>query len=554
MAKYSESELNNFSKKHLVQMVIGMQEQLDRLNDNMERLIEQFSIMQNNRFGRKTERMDQIDGQLSFFNEAEGCCDLTSEEPEIETVVRKVKKNKQKGQRELDLEGLQEEKISHSLTDEQLDEYFGPGCWRRMKPDEYARLRFVPASWVVERHIVDVAVGKSGDRQDEFLRGERPKDLLRGSLATPSLEAAIMNAKFVNSLPMNRIEKEFERNGVYISRQTMSNWTIKCSRRYLFPMYELLHDILLTYHVNQCDETPVQVVNDNDRSDPNDVKGSAGHKNWMWVHRSGEYYKDRQIILFEYQRGRGHKHPEEFYKGFNGILVTDGLQQYHLVEEHLEGLTNANCWVHLRRFFADAVKAAGKGNRQMIKNTVAYQALVRIAAIYKLDNTLKDLSPSERLAERQKNVKPLVEEFFAWVRERLADGSVLPKGKTAEGLHYALNQEKYLKVFLEDGEVPPDNSASERGLRTFCVGKKNWVLINSVHGAQASAVIYSITETAKLNGLNPYYYLEHLLSEMPKILPSKENGQEHEMPDRKLMEHLLPWSDSLPEKCRIKRR
>lgn len=128
MAKYSESELNNFSKKHLVQMVIGMQERLDRLNDNMERLIEQFSIMQNNRFGRKTERMDQIDGQLSFFNEAEGCCDLTSEEPEIETVVRKVKKNKQKGQRELDLEGLQEEKISHSLTDEQLDEYFGPGC------------------------------------------------------------------------------------------------------------------------------------------------------------------------------------------------------------------------------------------------------------------------------------------------------------------------------------------------------------------------------------------------------------------------------------------
>ena len=212
--------------------------------------------------------------------------------------------------------------------------------------------------------------------------------------------------------------------------------------------------------MNQCDETPVQVVHDNDPDDSEDEKGSAGHKNFMWVHRSGEYYTDRQIVLFEDQRGRGHEHPEAFYKGFQGVLVTDGLQQYHLIEEHLEGLTNANCWVHLRRFFADAIKALGKTNQELIKNTVAYQALIRIAAIYKLDNTLKDLTPSERLSERQKGVKPLVEEFLAWAKARLEENEVLPKSKTAEGLRYAVNQEKYLKVFLQDGEVPPDNSAS----------------------------------------------------------------------------------------------
>ena len=554
MVKYTEAELNEFGKKHLVRLLLEQQEQLARLNDNMERLIEQFSIMQNNRFGRKTERMDQIPGQLSFFNEMEAACDPNEPEPEIEEVVRKVKKKKQKGKRELDLEGLPEEDVPHSLTDEQLDDFFGPGCWRRMKPDEYARLRFNPASWTVERHKVDVAVGTSGDHQDEFLRGDRPKDLLRGSLVTPSLEAGIMNAKYVNSLPLNRISTEFERNGVFISRQTMANWTIECAQRYLFPMYTLLHEILLTYHVNQCDETPVQVVNDNDPDDSEDHKGAAGHKNYMWVHRSGEFYKDHQIVLFEYQRGRGHEHPEAFYKDFSGILVTDGLQQYHIVEEHLKDLINANCWVHLRRFFADAIKALGKINREAIKNSIGYQALIRIASIYKLENTLKDLTASERLAERQKSIKPLVEEFFAWAKERLADESVLPKGKTADGLRYAVNQEKYLKVFLKDGDVPIDNSASERALRTFCCGKKSWVLINSIRGADASAIIYSITETAKLNGLNPYYYLEHLLTVMPNILSPKKEDEPQKMPDRSELEKLLPWSKDLPEKCRVKRR
>ena len=554
MTKYTEAELNEFSKKHLVKLMLDQQEQLARLNDNMERLLEQFSLMQNHRFGRKTEKLDQFPGQLSFFNEAEAASDPEAEEPEYEEVVRKVKKKKEKGKRELDLEGLPEEDVPHSLSDDQLDDFFGKGCWRRMEPDEYARLRFNPASWTVERHKVDVAVGTRGDHQDEFLRGDRPKDLLRNSLVTPSLEAAIMNAKYVNSLPLNRISTEFERNGVFISRQTMANWTIECAKRYLFPMYTLLHEILLTYHVNQCDETPVQVVNDNDPDNPEDQKSAAGHKNYMWVHRSGEFYKDHQIVLFEYQRGRGHEHPEAFYSGFAGVLVTDGLQQYHIVEDHLKDLINANCWVHLRRFFADAIKAIGKANKDAIKTTLAYQALTRIATIYKLENTLKDLTASERLAERQKSIKPLVEEFFTWAKDRLEDDSVLPKGKTADGLRYAINQEKYLKVFLEDGEVPIDNSASERALRTFCVGKKSWVLISTTRGADASAIIYSITETAKLNGLNPYYYLDHLLTEIPKLLPPKKKDEEQKLPDRSQLEKLLPWSKELPAKCRAKRR
>ncbi len=390
----------------------------------------------------------------------------------------------------------------HSVSEEKLIEHFGEGCYRKLPDESYKRLRYTPASWTVENHTVEVYAGTDGLRQDEFLRGDRPADLLRNSIVTPSLEAAILNGKYVNSIPLYRMEQEFRRNGVYISRQNMANWTILCAKRYFRPVYNRLKEDLFRYHVTQADETPVKVINDG---------RIAGSTSYMWVHRSGEYYKDRPVVLYEYQKTRHHRHPEEFYRDFKGILVTDGLAQYHLVEDNLEGLTNANCWAYARRDFSDAVKAIK--DPDMAKRSTAYQALVRIAAIYKPDESLKGLTPPQRLRERQKNVKPLVEEYFAWVKDVL--GSQLPKGATASGLNYSINQEKYLRVFLNDGEVPIDNSASERSIRTFCVGKNHRVFIDSVKGAEASEVIYSISETAKFNGLSTYHYFNHLLTELP---------------------------------------
>jgi hypothetical protein len=319
----------------------------------------------------------------------------------------------------------------------------------------------------------------------------------------------------------------------------MANWTILCADRYLKPLYDRLHTELIKYHVSQSDETPVKVHRDG---------RPAGSQSYMWVHRSGEFYKERPIVLYEYQKTRHHDHPKEFYKDFQGILVTDGLQQYHLIEQEIAGLTSANCWAHARRPYADAVKAVGKADGNAVKKSIAYQALTRIAAIYKLEEGLKDLPAGERLASRQKSIRPLVEEYFTWVKERLADTSALPKGKTAEGLKYSVNQEQYLKVFLNDGEVPIDNSASERSIRTFCIGKKNWVLIDSIKGAKASAIIYSISETAKLNNLNPYYYFNHLLTELPKMTDTEGNIA------KSLLDDLLPWSEKLPEICHRPRR
>lgn len=484
---------------------------------------------------------------MSLFNEAETLADLSVPEPdESDVVIKVVKKKKAKGQREEDCKDLPREEYHHALTDGQLDDFYGKGNWRRMKPDSYLRVRCQPATFTAEYHVVDVVVGTDGDHQDEFLRGDRPKDLIRNSVATPSLVAAVANAKYLNAMPLARIERQFEMNGVRISRQTMANWMITVSQKYLRFLWTRLHMELINNEagVLQADETTCQVINDNDPNDPNDTKGRAGHKNYMWVYRTGEFETKKQIVLYEYQLTRHHEHPQEFLKDFHGILETDGLQQYHMLEKLNEGLTNANCWVHARRDFSDAINALGKAEQKNARQTIAYQALVRIAAMYKIENTLKDLAPVERLKERKKSIAPLVDEFFAWVKERLQDTTVLPRGKTAEGLNYCVDHEKYLRVFLTNGNVPMDNSASERAIRPFTIGRKNWVIIDSVKGAQSSAAIYSIVETARLNNLNVFYYLEHLLTELPKLADEKGNI------DTLKLDPLLPWSDQLPEKCR----
>ena len=536
--QYTVNELNNLDVSELSRIILAQQDQIQNMNSNYEKLLEQFRIANQNRFGRHSEKLDVIDGQLSLFDEAESLSDDNASEPAAEQVVQAYKRRKQKGKRDADLKGLPEEICPvHSVSREELDSFFGEGNWKAMPSETYKRLRYEPASWTVELHTVEVYVGTDGEHQDEFLRGKRPKDLIRNSIVTPSLGGAILNGKYVNALPLYRIEQEFDRNGLSISRQTMANWIISFAR-YFRPLWNRMKDHLLSLSVVQADETPVQVLNDG---------RPAGSKSYMWVHRSGELFRDKAIILYEYQKTRHHKHPLEFYEGFNGVVMTDGLQQYHLVEQKLQGLTNANCWAHARRDFADACKAVDKSQLHLMKQSVAHQALELIAKIYAEEGKLSQLSPEERLNQRQIKIKPLVEAYFLWVREQLSSGKTLPKGKTAEGLNYSLNHEKYLKVFLEDGSVPIDNSASERAIRPFCIGKKNWVLVNSPKGAEASALAYSIAESAKANNLRPYAYFKHLLAELPNRMDDNGNI------DPSTLDDLMPWAEELPEECHKRR-
>ena len=199
--KHTSEELYKLDKNELVAIILSLQEQLDRVNVNLESLIEQIRLSNQQRFGRQTEKSSELYEQLSFFNEAEKLSEDAPDEPTAEEVLPAPRRSsKKKGKRDKDLEGLPEEVHNHTLSDEKLDGIYGSGNWRRMAAETYKRLRYTPASWTVEIHNVDVAVGTKGDHQDEFTRADRPRDLLRNSLVTSSLGAAIMNAKYVNSI------------------------------------------------------------------------------------------------------------------------------------------------------------------------------------------------------------------------------------------------------------------------------------------------------------------------------------------------------------------
>lgn len=541
--KFTPEQLNSMDHETKNDVIFQMQERLDKLEQDYENLIEQIRLADQQRFGRHTEKLEEIAGQLSFFNEAEANYNEAAQEPTIEETIRSQlkppRRKKKKGQREEDLKDLPQEEIIHDVPQEELIGAFGEGAFKSMPDEIFWQLRFEPAQWIAEKHVVKVYVGTDGLHQDEFLRGDHPATLFRGSIATNSLEAAIINAKYVNSNPLDRIARDFQTNGLNLSKQTISNWTVWTAERYLLPVYELMKKEQLSAHVNQCDETPLEVIHDG---------RPAGSKSFMWVHITGELSPGPKIVVYEYQKTRHSDHPKEYYKDFNGVLMTDGLEQYHKLARDLERVTNANCLAHARRHYANAIKAIGKGNEEAIKSSVAYKALVRIGAIYDLEGALKDLSPEERLKERQASIRPLVEEYFAWVREVLADQTVVPKGETAKGLNYSINQEEYLKVFLTDGEVPIDDSACERALRNFTIGRKNWMIVNTIRGAQASAIIYSVTETARANNLNVYYYISHLLAELPQLIDAKGNIEQS------MLEPLMPWSSSLPAECYSKRR
>ena len=536
--KYTEEQLNKLDKDLLVQLFLGMQEQMEKLteqtqalNDKMQLMMEQMVLSKKARFGRSSEKLSapgqicfmEVDGTIVFFNEAEAVCDLEAPEPE-DLELKVPKKKKQAGKKAADIASLPVRRIDHYMSEDELTAEFGENGWKQL-PDAVSRCyKFIPASVEVEEHHIGVYSSKL---DEHMVKAPHPRNLLHGSLVSPSLAAAVINGKYVNAVPLYRLEKEFERYGLAITRQNMANWMIRLGEEYLGPMYDHLHKLLYGYHVIQADETPVRVNKDG---------RPAGSRSYMWVYRSGFMYPERQIILYEYQKTRNASHPRNFLKGYTGICVTDGYQVYHTLEKEREDLRIAGCWVHCRRRFNDALEVIPKAQRE---KSILYLFMKQIQAIYREEGKLSGLSSKERLAQRQLVVKPLVDAFFAYLKQKEPD---VPKsGKIREAFTYALNQERYLRVFLEDGDVPIDNNASERAIRGFCIGKKNWEMIDTVNGATSSAIIYSIAETAKANGLKPFNYFEYLLTEIPKHADDKNTN---------FLTDLLPWSPTLPENIR----
>ena len=524
MKQHTAEELNQLSKEEIVALLMHVEKQ------NML-FMEQIATMQSQRFGRKTERLECLgqDTLEDYFNEAEAQAEKDTDEPETEEISY-TRTRRKPGKLDEMLKGLPTRTENHELTNEELTEIFGDNGWKRLPDDIYRKLEYHPATKEVVEHHVAVYAARN---EDKIVRAPHPAELLVHSVATPSLVAAVMNAKYTNAMPLNRISQEMERYDVKIPVPTMANWVIRCTERYLYPVWDRMQAFLRKLPVVQADETVCKVSKDG---------RPANAESRMFVYRSGEFERDRVIILYDYRKTRKAEHIADFLGDFSGVLVSDAYSGYHALDRQREDIQVANCWAHARRSFADAVKLfkkKGGPSKQAVKKSIAYQALERISSLYALEEEWKDLSPEERYNRRQEHSKPLAEAYFAWVKS--IDPDTVISENTKKGLQYSINQEKYLRMFLTDGAIPIDNSACERAIRPFCVGRANWRLIDTIHGAQASAVVYSMVETAKANHLKPYEYLKYLLTEMPKHMDDT---------DFSFLESLLPWSDAIPDVCR----
>ena len=540
----TEEQLNLIPKDVLVTMhlqLIDTMQQVVAQNNQLLRQVaaleEKINILTQRQFGRKTEKASEIDGlQLSFnfdvenaLNEAEYLLDTASaEECEPDATQPVHKRTKRKGKRKSDLQYLETVINEHTISEEKLNEYF-PHGYDILPHNTYYTVEYIPAKFMEHEHHVFKYAGKRG----EGIRvADAPEKLLPNSILTPSLAAGIFVAKYLNAVPLARLGEEFERLDMNLSRQTLANWMISMSDRYLELLYRRMHQEILKSKLIHCDETPFKLVV---------PEKTSNSKAYMWVYHTMETYGSPPIFIYEYQDGRSSDMPRNFLKNYVGTLVTDGYQVYHkIAEERPDELKVAGCWAHCKRKFDDVLKALKTTNP---KGAISAEAHKRIAAIYHVDHLCKTSSLEERLENRQRSVKPLVDAFFDWLKS--IDTTGLDRSGGLYGaIRYALNQEPYLRTFLDDPIVPLDNNDAERSIKKFCVGKHSWHIISSKRGARASAILYSLAETSKANGLKPYEYFKYVLEQMLEHLDDKPADY---------IDNLLPWSDKIPDDCRLKK-
>ena len=543
---FTEEQLNNMSRENLIEIMKIMKEQsakkdteIQLLKDKQKELefmnamlSDRLALARRKQFGSSSEKYAEGYEQMDLFNEAEASADPEAEEPCFEEIhPSSYKRKKRIGKKEEDLSGFEvTETIEYKLAGE--DRYC-PDCGKKYKvvtKETVKRLKFVPAKFEV---VEEVTYVYSCPECGSMKRPEKTPPLVSGgSIATPSLVAGIMNAKYVNGMPLARQEREFARYNLNLSTKTMANWIIGCADRYLKPLYDRMKEEFLKSRYIHCDETRIQVIGEPDQ------KGST--QNWMWVYLTDEYSDAPRMALFDYERTRAGYHPVKFLDGrFHGYLTCDGYQAYHGLDD---SITVTGCFTHARRRFDAALTALKKDfTREQLKETVAYNAMTRIGVLYKIEELIRNKTPEERYEERQKQSRPVVDALFEWLHSM--EDSVDRSSLIGDAILYTLNQEPYLRRYLDDGHLSIDNNSAERAIKNFAVGRRNWLFAKSIWGADASAVVYSVTETALLNGLKPYVYLTYVLDQIRQMGP---------FPKPEELDRLLPWSDDLPDEFRTK--
>ena len=502
---------------------------IEKLNQKIENLTEIIIQMNKDKFGSSSEKTpkDYLSEQLymtQIFNEAEVSADDSAEELAKITSSGKVRVNVH-SKRELVLKNVPTRQIICEGTPESL---VCPQCGDRLKAigTEIVRreLNYHPANLEVVEYVQTAYACPTCKRSEHpyIVKAPVPKSLLNHSLASASSVANVMYQKYVNAMPLYRQEKAWKDLGIDLSRATLANWIIRCSEEYFTPIVDRLHSELLKRDIAHADETPVQVLKEDGK-----VPTS---KSYMWLYRTGNDGK-APVILYDYKPSRSGENAVQFLKGFTGYLHCDGYTGYNKLED--AGITRVGCLAHIRRKFVEAIpleKAKGSAK------TLAEIGRDYCNTLFDIEDSMKNLSFENRYIKRQEYSKPVLDEFYNWI----STVNALPGSKLGKALTYALNQKQYMENFLLDGRLSISNNLAENAIRPFTVGRKNWLFADTVKGAKASAMVYSIIETAKANGLNTYKYLEYLLREMPDsdYMRHPEN-----------IDALMPWSDEAKRIC-----
>ena len=465
-------------------------------------------MAQHRQFGKRSESHP---GQGELFDEAEaemGSEADTAEEPEVETISYTRNKPKRKP---LPAE-LPREQVILDIPDEEKVCDCCTGPLHQIGQDSAERLEFIPAQLKVIETIRPKYACRHCEQQGEMVPIKQAlpaKNVVPKGIATPSLLSQIVTSKYQYGLPLYRQESMFKQYGIELSRQTMSAWMLRCAEA-LQPLYEQLRQTLLAQSVLQADETTLNVINED--------KSTC----YMWLYCSGadspQKHGPPNIVLYDYQRSRSGQCPVDFLDGFSGYLQVDGYAGYE--QTHA---TWVGCWAHARRKFMEAKKSQPKG-----KSGKADMALSYIQKLYALESSLKGKSTVEKYTQRQQQAKAQLASFRDWLEKSVRNTP--PKSHLGQAVHYSLNQWDKLVRYLEDGRLSIDNNRAERAIKPFVIGRKNWLFSNTPAGAQSSAILYSLVETAKTNGLVPYDYLTLLFTQLPQ----------HEQKDD--LTHLLPWN------------
>ena len=505
--------------------ILVQEQQIVELNAKLKWYEEQFRLSCQKQFGASSEKTPPE--QLNLFNEVEDTANRKLEEPTIETITYQRRK-KQPGNREELLKDLPVEVVEYRLPE---NEQICPCCegpLHEMSTQIRQELEIIPPQVKVIKHVQYIYACRHCDKEQDktpIIKAQMPNPILPGSLASPSMVAYIMDQKYTNSMPLYRQEKQFSRLGIGLSRQTMANWLLNTADPWLKLIYDRMHKILLEKNTLHADETTLQVLKEPGRS--------AESKSYMWLYRTGR--DGPPIVLFDYQTTRASKHPVNFLTGFKGYLHTDGYSGYN----QLDGVTSVGCWAHARRKFMESLKALPA--EQKDKPVAASIGLQYCNRLFDIEKELEDVTDKERYEKRLELSKPILDEFYNWLKRQKQ--LVLPKSAFGQAITYCLNQWEDLNNFLQDGRLEISNNRAERSIKLFVIGRKNWLFSNTPRGARSSAIIYSIIETAKENNLKPYNYLIYLFEQLPNV----------DTNDPAIMDSLLPWSDKLPNECKMPR-